>query len=100
MRAKIEVSCTVHSSASAARMARSTAWRLSTGSAPGKPRHTGQTWVFGGAPKAVEHPQKILVAVLSCAWISRPMTGTYGIGAYVTGQMKTAGRLDGVRPGL
>ena len=25
--------------------------------------------VFGGAPNAVEHPQKILVAVSSCAWI-------------------------------
>ena len=39
-------------SASAALMASSTAWRLSTGSAPGSPRQTGQTLVFGGAPNS------------------------------------------------
>ena len=32
--------------------------------------------VPGGAPKVVGHPQKILLAVRSCAWISRPMTGS------------------------
>jgi hypothetical protein len=32
-------------------------------------------WVLGGAPKAVEQPQKILVRVLSWAWTSSPMTG-------------------------
>src|SRR3954454_13196573 len=63
-------------SASAARAARSTAERFSTGSAPGKPRHTGHTFVFGGAPKAVLQPQKIFERVNSCAWISRPMTGS------------------------
>jgi hypothetical protein len=31
------------------------------------PRQTGQVWLLGGAPKAVEQPQKILVAVLSWA---------------------------------
>ena len=55
--------------------ANSTARRLSTGSAPGRPRQTGQTLVFGGAPNAVLHPQKIFVSVSSWAWISRPMTG-------------------------
>ena len=34
-----------------ARTASSTARRFSTGSAPGSPRQTGQTCVFGGAPK-------------------------------------------------
>src|SRR5712692_8325258 len=61
----------------AARMAISTASRLSTGSAPGRPMHTGQTFVFGGAPKAVGQPQKILVAVASCTCTSRPITGSY-----------------------
>src|SRR4051812_876074 len=63
-------------SASAARAARSTAERFNTGSAPGKPRHTGHTFVFGGAPKAVLQPQKIFERVSSWAWISRPMTGS------------------------
>src|SRR5579864_6198729 len=64
-------------SAIAASVANSTALRLSTGSAPGRPRHTGQTWVLGAAPNAALHPQKILDAVRSCAWISRPITGSY-----------------------
>src|SRR2546430_268708 len=44
---------------------------------PGRPRHTGQTFEFGGSPKRVEQPQKILVLVRSCTWTSRPMTGSY-----------------------
>ena len=63
-------------SASAPLMASSTACRLSTGSAPGSPRQTGQTLVFGGAPKLVGQPQKILVAVASWTWTSSPMTGS------------------------
>ena len=59
--------------ASAALIANSTARRFSTGSAPGRPRQTGQTFVFVGAPNAVEQAQKIFVAVSSWAWISRPM---------------------------
>jgi hypothetical protein len=31
------------------------------------PRQTGQMWVLGGAPNAVEQAQKILVLVLSWA---------------------------------
>jgi hypothetical protein len=38
---------------------------LSTGSAPGSPRHTGQTWVLGAAPNAALQPQKIFEAVSS-----------------------------------
>src|SRR5215831_17107911 len=63
-------------SASAATVASSTARLFRTGRAPGRPRQTGQRAVFGSAPNRVEHPQKILVAVSSCAWISRPITGS------------------------
>src|SRR6202043_3809764 len=63
--------------ASAAWIASSTACRLSVGSAPGSPRQTGQTLVFGGAPKLVGLPQNIFVLVLSCTWTSKPITGSY-----------------------
>src|SRR6202011_1772206 len=63
--------------AMAASVANSTAFLFNTGSAPGSPRHTGQMLVFGGAPKRVEHEQKIFDAVRSCTWTSRPMTGSY-----------------------
>src|SRR5439155_24376269 len=76
LRAKMESSWIRHPSASAARIANSTARRLSTGSAPGNPKHTGHSCVFGSAPNRVLQPQKIFVAVRSCAWISRPMTGS------------------------
>ena len=66
----------VQPSASAARAARSTARRFRTGSAPGSPRQTGQTWVFGAAPNAALQPQKIFDAVRSWAWISSPITGS------------------------
>ncbi len=58
-------------------MAISTARLFRTGRVPGKPRHTGQTLVFGGSPKRVEQPQKIFVLVSSWTWTSRPMTGSY-----------------------
>ena len=45
-----------------------------TGSVPGIPVHTGQVWELGLPPKAVEHPQKILVLVASSTWTSSPMT--------------------------
>jgi hypothetical protein len=64
-------------SAMAASVANSTAFLLSTGKAPGKPRQTGQTLLFGGLPKRVEQEQKILVAVSSWTWTSSPMTGSY-----------------------
>ena len=66
-----------HRRAMAVRIVFSMARRLTTGRTPGMPRHTGQTWVLGGAPNTVEHPQKILVAVLSSACTSNPMTGSY-----------------------
>ena len=57
-------------------MADSTAFSLTTGSAPGRPRHTGQTCVLGSAPNSVGQPQNIFVAVCSSTWTSRPMTGS------------------------
>jgi len=51
-----------------ASVANSTARLLRTGSAPGKPRQTGQTLVFGGDPKRLTHPQKALVSVRSWTW--------------------------------
>ena len=48
---------------------------LSTGSAPGRPRQTGQVCVLGGSPKDSWQPQNIFVRVASWTWISRPMTG-------------------------
>jgi hypothetical protein len=42
------------------------------------PRHTGQTWVFGGASKyAALQPQNILLWDAIWAWTSSPMTGSY-----------------------
>src|ERR1019366_10114209 len=73
----METSLMRHSKAIAARAANSTAFRFSTGKAPGSPRHTGQTFVFGGSPKRVEHEQKIFDAVSNCTWTSSPMTGSY-----------------------
>ena len=64
-------------SASAAFTAIATASRFSTGSAPGRPRQTGQVLVFGGAPNLVEQPQKILERVRSWTCTSSPITGSY-----------------------
>src|ERR1700682_4227853 len=73
----METSLMRQSNAIAAKAANSTAFRFSTGKAPGSPRHTGHTLVFGGSPKRVEHEQKIFDAVSSCTWTSSPMTGSY-----------------------
>src|ERR1700687_1755695 len=66
-----------HCKAIAARAANSTALRFNTGKAPGSPRHTGHTLVFGGSPKRVEQEQKIFDAVSNCTWTSSPITGSY-----------------------
>src|SRR3954452_5442481 len=58
------------------RIAASMAASLRTGSAPGRPRQTGHTWVLGSAPNSVGQPQNILVAVLSSTCTSRPSTGS------------------------
>ena len=49
---------------------------FNTGSAPGSPRQTGHTFVFGAAPKPVGHAQKIFVRVASWQCTSRPITGS------------------------
>ena len=64
-------------SASPIRIVDSMAFSLTTGSAPGSPRQTGQVCVLGSAPNAVAQPQNILLAVPSSTWVSRPMTGSY-----------------------
>src|ERR1700685_2518002 len=73
----MEVSLMRQPSAIAASTAKSTALRFSTGRAPGRPRQTGQTFVFGGAPKRVEQEQKILDTVRSWTCTSSPITGSY-----------------------
>jgi hypothetical protein len=55
-------------------MARSTAPLFITGSVPGSAKSTAQAWVLGSAPKAVGARLKILLAVESWAWVSKPMT--------------------------
>src|SRR5438132_10243290 len=60
----------------------STTALFSAGSAPGRPRHTWQTCVFGGAPNAVGQPQKILLRVRSCACTSSPITGSQSCMAF------------------
>src|SRR5690242_11894022 len=57
-------------------MVDSIATSLGTGSEPGRPRQTGQTWVLGSAPNPVGQPQNILVLVPSSTCVSRPMTGS------------------------
>ena len=57
-------------------MARVTAWRESTGKAPGSPRQTGQTFVLGSPPKRLGHEQKSFVRVRSWQCTSRPITGS------------------------
>jgi len=63
--------------ASPVAMTYSTARPLMTGSAPGRPRQTGQQWLLGEAPSyAVEQAQNIFDAVRSWQWISMPMTAS------------------------
>src|SRR4051794_3031372 len=72
-------------------VAASTAARLITGRTPGRPRQTGQTWVFGGAAKySALHPQNILLLVSNWAWTSRPMTVSYRVPAPGAGAVPAA----------
>ena len=63
-------------SASAARDASSTASPVQHRQRAGQPEAHRADVVFGSAPNRCEQPQKIFVAVSSCAWISSPMTGS------------------------
>ena len=76
MRAKRHHAAISQLSASPIRIADSTAFSLTTGSAPGSARHTGQVCVFGSAPNVVGQPQNIFDAVLSSTCTSSPSTGS------------------------
>src|SRR5436309_6096641 len=69
---------------------------LATGSAPGNPRHTGQTCVLGGAPNAVEQPQNIFDLVRSCTCVSSPMIVSQAGGVTRRSGGGTAGGRGGV----
>jgi hypothetical protein len=76
LRAKRHHDAMSQCSASPMRIVDSIAWAFTDRQAPGRPRHTGQTCVFGSAPNVVSHPQNIFEAVPSSTWVSRPMTGS------------------------
>ena len=50
---------------------------------PGIPVHTGQVWLLGAPPKAVEQPQKIFVFVANSTWTSSPITVSYVLLIYL-----------------
>src|SRR5437773_1723829 len=52
---------------------------ISISGTPGRPRQTGQTFVFGSAPNALAQPHHIFDFVLSWTWVSRPMTASYSM---------------------
>ena len=58
------------------RIASSTAPRLSTGSAPGRPSVTGSMLVLGSSPKRLALAEKSFDAVASSTWTSRPTTSS------------------------
>src|SRR5688572_26860440 len=68
------------------RIASSTAWRLSTGSAPGSPSVTGSMFVLGSSPKRFGEPENSLVAVASSVWTSRPTTISHVSSKRTTGR--------------
>ena len=59
MRANLEYGAIEQLSARPIRIVLSIALLLTTGSAPGRPRHTGQVCVFGDAPNSVAQLQNI-----------------------------------------
>src|SRR5713101_2894424 len=79
-------------------MAYSTAVLLSTGSEPGRPRHTGQMLVFGSAPKLLRHPQNSFVWVLSSVWTSSPITVSHEVVVTVTRHLPPEQPLQAPRP--
>jgi hypothetical protein len=76
LRAKTARDAISQSSASPSLIVHSSAVRLATGSAPGKPRQTGQVCVFSPPPKPLAQRQNIFVRVFNWTWISRPTTGS------------------------
>ena len=76
----------------------SMASRLSTGSAPGRPRQTGQVWVFGVSPKEVRQAQNILVLRFDLAvdfeadGDEKRHGGNWGLGIGTAGYWKSPAR--------
>ena len=82
------------------RIADSTALRFTTGSEPGRPRHVGQTCVFGSAPNSVGQPQNILVFVSSSTCTSSPSIGSKLLDDLVeVDQRRTSERSSAPPPG-
>src|SRR6202035_3041468 len=77
-----------------------TARAFATGRLPGRPRQTGQVRVLGGSPNDSAQPQNIFVAVASCTWISRPMTGSNMPSTSSPGRLSDTGgpRVEGDAP--
>src|SRR4029079_16333342 len=63
--------------ASAKRIARSTAPRLATRSTPGSAISTALACVFGAPPNCVDAPENIFERVDSCACVSSPITTSH-----------------------
>ena len=76
MRWKIDRGAILQSNARPITSPKWTARALSTGSAPGSPRQTGQVRVLGSSPKDSAQEQNIFVCVESWTWISSPITGS------------------------
>src|SRR5204863_5442001 len=70
---------------------------LATGSTPGMPRQTGQTWVFGGAPNSLAQPHHILDLVLSWTCVSSPITASYSIDRFLARRTTDATE---IQPGI
>jgi hypothetical protein len=58
-------------------IARSTAPRFNTGRVPGNAKSMTLACEFGSKPNLVDAPEKILLAVVSCACVSIPMTTSH-----------------------
>src|SRR5947207_14798150 len=48
-----------------------------TGSMPGNAASTGDTWLFGSAPKPVAAPENSFDLAITWAWVSRPITRSH-----------------------
>ena len=64
------------------------------------PVHTGQVWLLGAPPKAVEHPQKIFVFVANSTWTSSPITVSYVLLIYLILPLSSCQRTVFVASGL
>ena len=86
--------------ASPTAIAYSTTCLFNTGRDPGMPVHTGQVWLLGAPPKAVEQPQKIFVFVANSTWTSSPITVSYVLLIYLILPLSSCQRTVFVASGL